>query len=65
MPTALPELLDTQQLAEHLKISTRHVRRLANAQKIPAPLRIGNACRWRLADVQQFLTPPAAPVEML
>ena len=65
MPAALPELLNTAELAEHLKISSRHLRRLANAQKIPAPLRIGNACRWRLCDVQQFLAPPAAPVEML
>ena len=65
MPTPLPELLNTAELAEHLKISTRHLRRLANAQKIPAPLRIGNACRWRLDDVQQFLSPQAAPPEML
>ena len=43
-------------VAELLGCSTRHVRRLADAGRMPRPLStIGRLVRWRRADVDQWL----------
>lgn len=42
-------------VAAMLALSRRTVFRLADAGKLPPPLRIGGSLRWRLADVRQWI----------
>jgi len=46
---AAPQLLDVQAVAEMLGCSTRHVYRLSDAGRMPAPLKLGALVRWRLS----------------
>jgi excisionase family DNA binding protein len=39
-------LLDVESVAEMLNVSTRHVYRLADAGRMPRPLKLGGANRW-------------------
>ena len=43
---AAAQLLDVRQVAAILNCSTRTVYRLADASKIPRPVRIGGLVRW-------------------
>ena len=54
--TPAAALLDVQAVAELLTCSPQHVRRLADAGKMPRPLRIGTLCRWRRADLDLWLS---------
>jgi excisionase family DNA binding protein len=54
-PAALPTLLDVQQVADLLNCSTRHVYRLADAGRMPAPVRLGALVRWRRVDIEDWL----------
>lgn len=45
--TSHPELLDICAIAEMLRCSPRHVRRMADAGMMPRPVRIGRLLRWR------------------
>jgi excisionase family DNA binding protein len=45
---ALPTLLDVGGVAKLLRCSVRHVYRLADAGRMPPPVRIGALVRWRL-----------------
>jgi excisionase family DNA binding protein len=45
-PPVRSELIDVEEFAELLNISTRHLRRLVDAGKCPPPVRLGRACRW-------------------
>ncbi len=49
-PTAAPDALavDAEALAKLLCLSVRSIRRLDSAGKLPKPLRIGSAVRWKL-----------------
>lgn len=40
------QLLDVEAVAEMLDVSTRHVYRLADAGRMPRPLKLGGANRW-------------------
>ena len=40
-------LLTIDDVAELLRCSTRHVRRLSDSGKMPAPVRLGTLLRWR------------------
>ncbi len=42
-------------VAAMLALSRRTVFRLADAGKLPPPLRIGGSLRWRLADVRKWI----------
>jgi excisionase family DNA binding protein len=58
------ELLDVHAVAELLgRCSARHVRRLADANRLPAPIRIGRLVRWRRAQLLDWLAAgcPAVP----
>ena len=50
------ELLDVRAVANLLDCSPRHVYRLADAGKMPQPLRLGALIRWRRAELQRWIT---------
>lgn len=50
-----PLLVTASQIAKLMQISTRTLWRLLSGGKIPEPLRIGGAVRWRLDDVKNWI----------
>lgn len=42
--------------------STRHVRRLADAGKMPAPLKLGTLLRWRRDEILAWIATGCEPV---
>lgn len=57
---AIPEynalqLIDVQEFAQLLSVSTRTVWRMLSHGKLVAPVRIGGSVRWRLADVERWI----------
>lgn len=61
MPTVLTpadasaKLLDVQAVAETLGCSTRHVYRLSDAGKMPAPLKLGSLVRWSKTAIESWI----------
>lgn len=54
--TAPPTLLDVRAVAQLLgNCSTRHVYRLADAGRMPVPIRIGALVRWRRQELLAWL----------
>jgi excisionase family DNA binding protein len=49
------KLLDVQAVAELLDCSQRHIYRLSDAGKIPAPLRLGALVRWNRAVIESWI----------
>ena len=47
--------VDASRLAELLGLSLRTVRRLDSSGKLPRPVRIGGAVRWRLSEITRWL----------
>lgn len=64
-PAATPVLLDVQQVSELLNCSKRHVTRLADAGRLPPPLRLGSLCRWRADELHAWLAAGAPAVRTL
>jgi excisionase family DNA binding protein len=54
-PPAEAALLDVQAVARLLDCSSRHICRLADAGRMPAPIRLGALVRWRRADLDSWL----------
>ena len=52
---AIAALLDVQGVAELLDCSARHVYRLADAGRMPRPVRLGALVRWRRTDLDNWL----------
>ena len=48
-------LIDVETVAHLVGVSNRHVYRLANSGRMPSPLRLGGAVRWRRKDVDQWI----------
>ena len=48
-------LLSVDQLAVMLSCSTRHVYRLADAGKLPRPVKLGALVRWRADQIAEWL----------
>ena len=48
-------LLDVRAVAALLDCSRRHIYRLADAGRMPAPVRIGALVRWRRSDLDAWL----------
>lgn len=48
-------LLRIGELAELLRVSPRHLRRLADSGRMPAPVRLGHSLRWRRADLLAWI----------
>jgi excisionase family DNA binding protein len=61
-PAALPELLDVRAVARLLGCSTRHVYRLADAGRMPPPLKLGALVRWPRRSVQEWIDGGCKPV---
>ena len=53
--TPTPHLLDVRAVAAVIGCSERNVYRLADAGKMPRPLKIGALVRWRRADIDAWL----------
>ena len=59
------ELLDVRAVARLLNCSPRHVYRLADAGKMPAPLRLNALVRWNRAAILAWISegcPAVRPV---
>ncbi len=50
-----PELLGVKAAAALLSISPRHLFRLCDSGRAPAPIRLGGAVRWRRAELLSWL----------
>lgn len=53
---AVRRLGDARRVATLLGISPRHVFRLADADKMPRPLKLGGAVRWDLDALDQWIS---------
>jgi excisionase family DNA binding protein len=51
----LPTLLDVKDVAALLGCSSRHIYRLADGGRMPAPLHVGALVRWRRADIAAWI----------
>lgn len=49
------ELLDVQAMAALMNCATRTVYRLADAGRIPCPVKLGALVRWRRAEILDWL----------
>ena len=49
------KLLDVQAVAEMLDCSTRHVYRLSDAGRMPAPVKLGSLVRWSRSAVEDWI----------
>ena len=54
-PETATKLLDVQEVAALLGCSTRHVYRLADAGKMPKPVRLGALVRWSKATIEDWI----------
>jgi excisionase family DNA binding protein len=55
-------LLDVRQVSALLGVSPRHVARLAETGKMPAPLRLGACVRWSRAALSAWISRGCPPV---
>jgi excisionase family DNA binding protein len=55
------QLLDVRAVAAMLDCSTRHIYRLADAGRMPAPVRLGTLVRWRRQDLDAWLANGCRP----
>ena len=53
--TPRAELLDVRGVATLLDCSTRHVYRLADAGRMPRPVKLGSLVRWRRAELDAWI----------
>jgi len=49
-------LLSAKELATMLAVSVRTVWRLRSAGKLPKPIMIGASCRWKVSDIDGWLS---------
>jgi excisionase family DNA binding protein len=54
LPEQLPHLLDIVEIAEHLGVSERHVRRLVNERRIPY-IKWGHLLRFNPHEIAAWL----------
>jgi excisionase family DNA binding protein len=52
---SLVQLLDVKAVAEILGVSTRHVYRLADAGRMPRPVKLGALVRWSRANLDEWI----------
>jgi excisionase family DNA binding protein len=50
------KLGDVKIVAEKLDCSPRHVYRLADAGKMPAPIKLGSLVRWDLEEIDRWIS---------
>lgn len=49
------QLLSAKELAKRLSISVRSVWRYRSSGRLPKPVQIAGAIRWRLSDIEQWI----------
>lgn len=49
------QLWDAKTFGQRLSLSKRQIFRLNSCAKIPKPIKIGSAVRWRLSDIELWL----------
>ena len=54
-PAAAPQLLDVQAVAEMLGCSPRHIYRLSDAGRMPAPVKLGSLVRWSASSIREWI----------
>jgi excisionase family DNA binding protein len=54
-PATLPALLDVRAVATLLDCSARHVYRLSDSGRMPAPVKLGALIRWRRDELTTWL----------
>lgn len=54
-PAPPSNLMDAAEVAAELGVNVRTLRRMRHEGQAPEPIKIGNALRWRRADVDRFL----------
>jgi len=65
-PVARPaKLLDVQAVAEMLDCSPRHVYRLSDAGRMPAPVKLGSLVRWSAASIRAWIDQGCPAVRQL
>lgn len=57
-----PVLLDVRAVAKMLNCSTRHVCRMAGADQMPSPVRLGTLCRWSRPAINDWISGGCKPV---
>lgn len=55
-------LLDVREVASALHCSRRHIQRLADSGRMPAPLRLGCLVRWRRDEILQWIADGCLPI---
>lgn len=60
---SLPSLLDVQAVAKMLDCSTRHVFRLVDCGKMPAPVHVGALLRWPRSAIARWIADGCPSVE--
>lgn len=59
----LPELVDVKRVAEMLSCSVRHVYRMSDAGRMPAPHKLGAARRWSTDELKAWVSDGCPSVE--
>ena len=57
-----PALLDVRGVAQMLGCSARHIYRLADAGRMPPPLKLGALVRWRRQTVEDWISGGCKPI---
>jgi excisionase family DNA binding protein len=60
-PVAQAALLDVRAVARLLDCSVRHVYRLADAGRMPAPLKLGALVRWSRQAIEEWIAGGCKP----
>ena len=61
-PTGAPILLDVQAVAALLGCSSRHVYRLADAGRMPPPIKLGALVRWPRQAIEAWIGEGCPPL---
>jgi len=64
-PAAAPAMLDVQTVAEMLGCSPRHVYRLSDAGRMPAPVKLGALCRWSRIAIDEWIADGCRPIRQV
>ena len=60
--TAGRKLGDVRAVADKLDCSPRHIYRMADAGRMPAPLRLASLVRWDLEEIDRWIADGCKPV---
>ena len=50
-----PQLIDAQALGDLLGLASRTIRRYDVSGRLPRPIHLGGAVRWRLAEIENWI----------